>query len=249
MDERQSFFEDDDDDTLLFEKLQEHVLEKYPNPERIGCIDHSSLKTWVYSPQKLNLSDPKYLHVLKCAECTRELIELRRLRNEQPEHANIGVPARRYPALNWRWAVFASVLLCFLAVAGVIYWRTHSAGTSDQLAESTPVYVTIDLSQAGTTRGADTTTVPAVVLPRRVDTAHVILSEFQLRAAITVVSVTTDRNGTSEKASGRAVANVHGFHADLTVTLDLPVLPPGTYFLATTHEGDPASYFYPLTVR
>ena len=52
MDERQSFFEDDDDDTLLFEKLQEHVLEKYPNPERIGCIDHSTLKTWVYSPQK-----------------------------------------------------------------------------------------------------------------------------------------------------------------------------------------------------
>jgi hypothetical protein len=26
-------------------------------------------------------------------------------------------------------------------------------------------------------------------------------------------------------------------------------LPPGTYFLTTTHEGDPASYFYPLTVR
>ena len=51
MDERQSFFEDDDDDTLLFEKLQEHVLEKYPNPERIGCIDHSTLKTWVYSPK------------------------------------------------------------------------------------------------------------------------------------------------------------------------------------------------------
>jgi len=27
VDERQSFFEDDDNDTLLFEKLQEHVLE------------------------------------------------------------------------------------------------------------------------------------------------------------------------------------------------------------------------------
>jgi hypothetical protein len=46
-----------------FEKLQEHVLEKYPNPERVGCIDHSTLKTWVYSPEKLDLSDPKYLHV------------------------------------------------------------------------------------------------------------------------------------------------------------------------------------------
>ena len=248
MDERQSFFEDDDDDTLLFEKLQEHVLEKYPNPERIGCIDHSTLKTWVYSPEKLDLSDPKYLHVLKCAECTRELIELRRLRNEQSERANIGVPSRQYPASNWRWAVFASVILCCLAVAGVIYWRTHTVTTPAQVAESTPVAVTIDLSQAGTTRGTDTTTVPAVVLPRRVVNAHVILPNFSPGGNY-IVSVTTDRNGTSEKASGRAVANVDGFHTDLTAALDLRSLPPGTYFLATTHEGDPASYFYPLTVR
>ena len=248
MDERQSFFEDDDDDTLLFEKLQEHVLEKYPNPERIGCIDHSTLKTWVYSPQKLDLSDPKYLHVLKCAECTRELIEFRRLRNEQSERANIGVPSHPSPVANWRWAVFASVILCFLAVAGVIYWRTHSVTTPAQVAESTPVAVTIDLSQAGTTRGTDTTTVPAVVLPRRVVNAHVILPNFSPTGNY-VVSVTTDRNGASEKANGRAVANVQGFHTDLTAALDLRSLPPGTYFLATTHEGDPASYFYPLTVR
>jgi hypothetical protein len=39
------FFKDDDDDTLLFEKLQEHVLERYPNPERKGCIDHSTQET------------------------------------------------------------------------------------------------------------------------------------------------------------------------------------------------------------
>lgn len=100
----------------------------------------------------------------------------------------------------------------------------------------------------GTTRGTDTTTVPAVVLPRRVVTAHVILPNFSPGGNY-VVSVTTDRDGTSEKASGRAVANVQGFHADLAVTLDLRVLPPSTYLLATTHEGDPASYFYPLTVR
>ena len=108
--------------------------------------------------------------------------------------------------------------------------------------------VTIDLSQAGTTRGTDTTTVPAVVLPRRVVTAHVILPNFSPGGNY-VVSVTTDRSGASEKATGRAVANVQGFHADLTVALDLRSLPPGTYFLATTHEGDPASYFYPLSVK
>ncbi len=248
MDERQSFLQDDDDDTLLFEKLQEHVLEKYPNPERIGCIDHSTLKTWVYTPQKLDLSDPKYLHVLKCAECTRELIELRRLRNAQSERANVGVPPHPVPTSNWRWAVFASVLLCCLAGAGVYHLRTHSAATPAQLAQSTPMAVTIDLSQAGTTRGTDTTTVPSVVLPRRVVTAHLILPNFSPRGNY-VIAVTTDRGGVPDKAAGRSVANVQGFHADLTVTLDLRLLPPGTYFLATTHEGDPASYFYPLTVR
>jgi hypothetical protein len=129
---------------------------------------------------------------------TRELIELRGLRNEQPKHTNIGVPSHPSPAANWRWAVFASVLLCFLAVAGVIYWRTHSVGTSAQVAQATPVAVTIDLSQAGTTRGTDTTTVPAVVLPRRVDTDHVILPNFSPGGNY-VVSVTTDRNGASEK--------------------------------------------------
>ena len=62
-------------------------------------------------------------------------------------------------------------------------------------------------------------------------------------------SVIIDRSAASEKATGRAVANVQGFHADLTVALDLRSLPPETYFLATTHEGDPATYFYPLTVH
>jgi hypothetical protein len=38
-------------------------------------------------------------------------------------------------------------------------------------------------------------------------------------------------------------------HADLAVTLDLRGLPEGTYYLGTTHEGDQASYYYPLTVR
>ena len=248
MDQHHPFSQEDNNDTLLFEKLQEHILEKYPNPGRIGCIDHSTLETWVYTPEKLDLADPKYLHVLKCAECTRELIELRRLRNAQSERANIGVPSHPGLAANWRWAVFASVLLCCLAVAGVISWRTRSVATPAQVAQSTPLAVTIDLSQAGTTRGTDTSTVPAVVLPRRVDTAHVILPTFSPGGNY-VVSVTTDRSGASEKATGRAVANVQGFHADLTVTLDLRILPPGTYFLATTHEGDPASYFYPLTVR
>ena len=71
MDKYRSFFQDDEDDTLLFEKLQEHVLERYPNPERKGCLDHSTLEKWVCSPERLDLSDPKYLHVLSMPSVQR----------------------------------------------------------------------------------------------------------------------------------------------------------------------------------
>jgi hypothetical protein len=248
VDEHQSFLEDDDDDTLLFEKLEEHALEAPPNPERIGCIDRATLKAWVFTPEKLDLSDPKYLHVLKCAECTRELIELRKLRNEQSERPGFRRLSRRDSLMKWGWAAFASVIFCLLAVGGVIYWRMHSVAAPAQLADSTPVAATIDLSQAGTARGTDTSTIPVGLLPRRVVTAHIVLPNFSPGGDY-VVSVTTAPNGATEKATGRAIAKVRGFHTDLTVYLDLRSLPSGTYFLVTTHKGDLASYFYPLTIR
>jgi hypothetical protein len=151
----------------------------------------------VYTPEKIDLSDPKYLHVLKCAECTRELIELRRLRNEQSARAKVGVPARPSSAANWRWAVAASVVLCFFVVAGVIYWRIHSEGAPAKVAQLIPVVVTIDLSQAGTTQGTDTTTAPLVVLPRRIDSAHVILPNFSPGGNY-VVSITPNQSRAAE---------------------------------------------------
>lgn len=249
MNEHKSFLQDDDDDTLLFEKLQGHVLEKHPNPERIGCIDRSILESWVYKPEKLDLWDPKYLHVLKCAECTRELMELRQRRNEQTTRVAVPeTPKESKRGRDWRWAGLAAVLLCGLGVIGVSYWRSHWPAPSSQAVLATPVAETIDLSQAGTIRGGESSTVPPVVLPRRVVTAHVILPYYSPGGNY-VISITPDRTGGPDKAEGRASANVRSFHADLTVTLDLRNLQQGTYFLATTHEGDRASYFYPLSIR
>jgi hypothetical protein len=249
VDERRSFLRDDDDDTLLFKKLQEHVLEKYPNPARKGCIDHTTLETWVYDPQKLDLSDPKYLHVLKCAECTRELIELRRVRDEQSARASSPAVVRETSkSRDWRWAGLAAVLLCCFALAGVSFWWIHARTQSAQTVSAAPVTETIDLSEAGTTRGGETAAVPPVALPRRVVNAHVLLPYFSPGGNY-IVSVTMGRDGSPAKAEGRATASVHGFHADLNVTLDLRDLPEGTYYLATTHEGDQASYYYPLSVN
>jgi len=41
---------DNEDDSLLFEKLQEHVLAHYPNPERKGCPDPAVLKSLIDNP-------------------------------------------------------------------------------------------------------------------------------------------------------------------------------------------------------
>ena len=245
MEGRQSFQQDGDDDSLLFEKLREHVLERYPNPERIGCIDHATLETWVYSPQKLDLSDPKYLHVLKCAECTRELIELRKGRDAERQ-AKVANEAAK-PRI-WRWAGIAAILVACIAIGGLAYWRAHSPTSPVATIPATPVALTIDLSKAGTTRGGETSTLPPVALPRRVVAAHILLPYFS-PAGRYVVSVTMDKDGSPAEAEGAGTANINGFHADLTVTLDLRSLPQGTYYLATTHEGDRASYYYPLKVQ
>jgi hypothetical protein len=79
----QDLLEDDGDDTHLFERLQVHTLENYPNPERIGCPPHAVLEAFVASPALVSPEQLNGLHILRCAECTRALIELRFLRESQ----------------------------------------------------------------------------------------------------------------------------------------------------------------------
>ena len=68
---------DNEDDSLLFEKLQEHVIAHFPNPERKGCPDPAALKNLIDNPSGVTLAELNDLHIFKCAECTRLLMELR----------------------------------------------------------------------------------------------------------------------------------------------------------------------------
>ena len=250
MSEHQPFLNDDGDDTLLFEKLQEHVLENHPNPERIGCLDRATLETWVQSPEKLNLADPKYLHVLKCAECTRDLIELREHRKEEAERISspAAPPGVISKSSNWRWTPLAAMFaLCCIFIGGLFVWRSRTGTKYPPREQQAAVSQTIDLSNAGTLRGGESSSV-ALVLPRQFVILHLILPYYSPGGHYRV-AITADRLDDSEKAEGEAIASAQGQRADVTVNLDLRDLAPGTYYLATTHDGDPASYFYPLTVR
>lgn len=81
--EFRNFERDDENDTRLFEELEKYVLEHYPNPQRIGCLDRAILERFVETPEDLDLTDPRFLHIFKCAECSRELRDLRRVRESR----------------------------------------------------------------------------------------------------------------------------------------------------------------------
>jgi hypothetical protein len=48
-----------------------------------GCFTSEVLRSVVYEPETLDLQDPKYQHIMECAECLREVIEFREARLAQ----------------------------------------------------------------------------------------------------------------------------------------------------------------------
>ena len=104
---------DDDDDSKLFRKAEEHVLEHFPNPNRRGCPGPAILRAFVESPEQIELSDLCGLHILRCAECTRDLIELRREREMR-----LGQRPTVHSGSRWRRILFWLAL--FLAAGGTI---------------------------------------------------------------------------------------------------------------------------------
>ena len=244
--ELRNFVRDDENDTLLFERLQEHVLEHYPNPDRVGCLDRATLIAFVEAPGKLDLDDPKYLHVFRCAECTLDLMELRRLREERIQQA---APRPSQGASRWWW--YAGIAASVAAVALLIgISRKHYTNQPVETAQSeAPVSVSVDLSADGLARDGGGSDAPAPVpLPRRVIDLRLVLPYYS-PAGNYRVTVSRDKSQDQVEASGSAPATVQGSHTELRVRLDLRRLNPGGHYLGTTREGDGAPYYYPVILR
>jgi hypothetical protein len=246
VDELRNFVRDDENDTLLFEKLQEHVLEHYPNPDRVGCFDRATLITFVETPGKLNLEDPKYLHVFRCAECTRDLMELRQLREERLQQAP--PPPSRQSSRWWWYAGIAAAVAVVAVLIGVS--RKHYTAQSVETAQSeAPVSVSVDLSADGLARDGGGGDAPAPVpLPRRVIDLRLVLPYYS-PAGNYRVTLSRGQSQNQVEASGSAPATVQGSHTELRVRLDLRRLTPGGHYLGTAREGDGAPYYYPLIIR
>ena len=246
----QSFLRDDENDTRLFDKLEEYVLEHYPNPQRIGCLDQHTLRSFVEIPEKLDLVDPKYLHIFKCAECTRDLHELRRVREDRLKQkittSTTPSDGGRQRIRKWRQRLVAAVaLLCASAIRLAARLKFHSTGLAGEARTEAAVAVTIDLSGGPSTESEPGSLEHRASLPRRLIDLQLVLP-LGNPAGIYRIAVARERDMRRVQADGVASAVVHGSQTELHVMLDLRAIRPGDYFLGIGREGDRVSRCYPL---
>jgi hypothetical protein len=147
-----NFLEDDDNDTALFERLQQQVLENCPNPERIGCPSPSILRAFVEDPAFVTPAELNDFHILKCAECARDLMELRK--NRESRQTLESAPSRR----RLRSVVPAAMViavLCSILVTAIIYRKGDLLGSRSTASKAVTVARTVDLSSYAATRGVE----------------------------------------------------------------------------------------------
>jgi hypothetical protein len=239
-----TFVDDDDNDTFLFRRLEEHALAS-PNPERKGCPDYATLKAFVAKPSEVKLSDLNDLHIFECAECTQELIELRRLREE--ETLRQAVPFSALLKLQWIGFGTIAASLCAIALIVAVIWRTHGGKYFQPIPDDAAVLLTLDLNGEGLRRGADSrATHSPISFPRKLINLHLILPDHS-PAGDYRITVSKEKNLTPLREE-RAHAIAQGARTELRVNLDLRLLSPGPYDLCTTWDGGSATYSYPFSL-
>lgn len=247
-----NFANDDEDDSILFTRMQEYVLENYPNPQRIGCLDHETLRQFVMVPEQLDLKDPKYLHIVKCAECTRELIELRQLREAALENDSSKpekVIFRSSPLLANRLLVMLALSVCAVAIIAFVMWKHPSAPGARATDQETVIALTVDLSDAGVTRSVERPSPNTVIfLPRRKIALHLILPYYS-PAGDYRISITSVSAPNRIEATANASAVAHGPHTELSVDLDLRKIAGDKLAFNTYSATDGSTSSYSLAVR
>jgi hypothetical protein len=175
-----NFLEDDDNDTALFERLQQQALDNCPNPERVGCPSPSVLSAFVDNPASVTPAELNDLHILKCAECTGDLMDLRRKRES-------GRPLKSKSSLGRsRLVVLASMVvavLCGILVTTTVHWKgDHLSESKNAIPKAVTLAKTIDLSRYGATRGMEQEQQSdrAISLPRATIDLDLILASISV---------------------------------------------------------------------
>ena len=190
--------------------------------------DEAFLRQLASRAHKPSPLDPRVAHVAGCVQC------MQRLRAFQREAEK----ARRGRRQSLVWAVPTVALLMVLGVGLAVYRRPASV-------PSAVIAQDLDLSDYGTSRGSPSS-LPPLVLPRRVVTVSILLPRFSEPGPYSVSVLEAKEASARAEAAGLAVQE--GARTSLIVTLDLRAAKPGRYYLSTTHGKEAAAYYYPLQI-
>jgi hypothetical protein len=223
-------------DAWVTRQHQERVLDGRTAP--VGaCPDEAFLESVAQQSKQIALSDPRVDHAANCPVCMRRLLELR----------------SQHQSRRRRLVFTAAVGCCLLIVAAFAVVSWHGTNIPHQAYNMAAIPETIDLSNAGTLRSipsssAEPSPLQSVSLPAALVKVKIILPRYSRLGQYTV-AVTRDQTVNDPLAHGSAVATGNGDREEVSVDLDLRKSKPGFYFLATTHEQDQASYYYPLQIK
>jgi hypothetical protein len=209
------------------------LLNGFPNPERKGCPAHEVIEA--LGNRKLDRDDAAWHHIWGCSPCYAEFKKIRDARLARIE----GAERRRRTRRRF---IAAAVGSATVAVGG--YFVVSEIGSKPSRGFAV---VSIDLTNAGTVRGAEQGgDTPVARLPRKLDEIHLTLPRFSPLGRY-AVAVLQSKSQNAAVALGSANVTGTEQQATLIVTLDLSEARPGKYYLGTRllEEGQDAipSYY------
>ena len=218
-------------ESWLAQSHEERVLAGETTP--LGpCPDDTFLRDLARKAKRIALSDPRVSHAANCPMCMSRLLVFRQENRSR----------RRKRTL------VTAVVLCSVFGAVVITVARYEMHRQLPSANLAVVSEAVNLWDAGTIRGNQPGSLQSVFLPAAVVRVTIILPRFSPPGQY-AVAVTQDQSGNGVVAQRSAPATINGDHESVSVELDLRAAKAGAYFLATTHEQDQASYYYPLQIK
>jgi len=218
-------------ESWLAQRHEDRVLAGETTP--VGpCPDEAFLRDLARRAKRIAFSDPRITHAANCPTCMSRLLVFRQENRSR----------RRKRTL------VTAVVLCSLIGAVVITVARYEMHRQLPSTNVAVVSEAVNLWDAGTIRGNQPGSLQSVFLPAAVVRVTIILPRFSPPGQY-AVAVTQDQSGNGVVAQRSAPSTANGDHESVSVELDLRAAKAGAYFLATTHEQDQASYYYPLQIK
>lgn len=195
------------------------------------CPDESFLRNLARRSRRIVLSDPRVDHTATCPICMNRLLVLKR------EHHS-----RRQKL------VFATAVAACVIIAAIITITRYEIGNRSQATNTTSIAETVNLWNAGVSRGQQPGALKSVSLPAALVRLKIILPRFSSPGRY-LVAVTHDQSGNGVVAETAVTAISSGNQETVEADLDLRRVKAGRYYLSTTHEQDQAAYYYPLQIK